>query len=126
VGRAAPLGGSLVWVDPFASEEVDFYAALTFLHERDGRNVLVLISGPERDDSPTILRIEGTLQEREPITEGRIESDDPALTPTFAVNGAQISMFASEVERVERLTEEEWLIVHQRHAVLEFRFRSGD
>jgi hypothetical protein len=79
----------------------------------------VLISGPARDDSPTIVRTEGTLHEHEPIADGQIRTDDPALTPTFAVNGAQVSMFAPEVERVERLTDQERLVIHQRHAVFE-------
>ncbi len=113
-------------MDLFSARDVDFRAALDFLYDRSGRKVLVLITGPEKDDSPTILRVSGTLQERDPIADGRIESDDHALTPTFAVDGAQISMFAPEVERVELLIEQEWLIVHQRHAVFEFRFRSGE
>jgi hypothetical protein len=104
----------------FESETIDFLGVLDYLAEREGRDVLVLVSGPE--DDAVILRAEGKLGGLEVVDEGHADGRTVG-TSSYRVGDALVSLYGPDVARAERLTEQEWLIVWQRHACFEFRFR---
>jgi hypothetical protein len=105
----------------FESETIGFLGVVDYLAEHEGRDVLLLVSGPE-DDDPVILRVEGKLGGLEVVDEGQAEGGTVG-TSSYRVGDALVSLYGPDVTRAERLAEQEWVIVWQRHACFEFRFR---
>jgi len=104
------------------SATLDFSDALEWLAARVGRPTLVVVSGPVEDDSPVLLRVEGSLGSMTTIDEGSALSNKVVGTASYQVGAASISMYGPEFTRAEtEATLGDWLIVHQRFAVFEWR-----
>jgi hypothetical protein len=105
----------------FDSTPMDFNEVLAWLGEREGHRTVLLITGPNEEDSPAIVRVDAPLGPMKVVSEGQALSEAVIGTASFQVGDALVSMFGPEFVRGEHLADMGWVVVHQRHAVFEWR-----
>ena len=100
---------------------MDFPDVLTWLAEREGQTTVLLITGPAEEDSPTIVRANGVLSAMQVVADGKALTDGSFDTASYKVGDVLVSMYGPEFERAEHYTDLGFVVVHQRHAVFEWR-----